>query len=269
MPPPPSTLQWGAYVGDTPASLTTFETLVGKSANIQGVFVGWGSGNSFPSEFKASLADKGKTLLIYWEQYGTTLDSIIAGGSDAYITQFAAAAKTYGGPIILAPFHEMNGNWDPWDGTVGNNTPAKVISAWRHVHDMFAGVTNVKFAWEVNNDSVPDTAANAIGVYYPGDAYVDYVAVDGFNFNDPWETFGQIFDTALTQLASYNKPMYLFSMACAAGTQKAAWITDAFTVQIQKYPLLAGWVWFNENKEEDWRVNSDANSLTAFKAALP
>ncbi len=29
---------------------------------------------------------------------------------------------------------------------------------------------------------------------------------------------------------------------------------------------VAGWVWFNANKECDWRVNSDANSLAAFKA---
>jgi endoglucanase len=58
-------------------------------------------------------------------------------------------------------------------------------------------------------------------------------------------------------------------MASAEGSQKAAWINDAFNVQIPKHPKIAGWIWFNENKEANWLVNSDANSLAAFKAALP
>jgi len=57
-------------------------------------------------------------------------------------------------------------------------------------------------------------------------------------------------------------------MASAGGSAKAAWITDAYTVQMKKYPLLKGWMWFNENKEKDWRVNSDLASLAAFKAML-
>jgi hypothetical protein len=57
-------------------------------------------------------------------------------------------------------------------------------------------------------------------------------------------------------------------VASAAGTQKPAWITDAVTVQMKKYPLLKGWVWFNENKEQDWRINSDTTTLNAFKGVL-
>jgi hypothetical protein len=270
--PPTSTstkLVWGAYVAGTVADAAAFESLVGKQMNMEAIFVGWGSDGSFPSEYGPSVRDKGKTLIIFWEPYGTTPDIINAGQSDTYIQQFAAAAKSYAGPIILAPLHEMNGDWDPWDGPVGNNTPAKVIATWKHIHGFFSAATNVKFAWAVNNVSVPDTAANAIGAYYPGDAYVDYVAVDGFNFGNPWESFSSVFSSALSTLGGYGKPIYILSMASAAGSQKAAWITDAFTVQIPKYPKIAGWAWFNENKEENWLVNSDANSLAAFKAILP
>ena len=238
--------------------------------NMQSIFVGWGSSDGpFPSEYGSTVRDKGKTLVIFWEQYGTTLDAINAGQFDTYMQQFATAAKTYGGPVILAPLHEMNGNWDPWDGTVGSNTPAKVIAAWKRIHDAFVNVPNVKFAWDVNNESVPDTAANAIGAYYPGDAYVDYVGVDGFNFSNPWQTFGQVFDSAMNQLKTYNKPIFIFSMACAPGSQKAAWITEGLGTHVKNYPNIAGWVWFNQNKEKDWRVNSDSASLEAFKAVLP
>jgi beta-mannanase len=246
--------------------VTSFESVVGRPVNIAAMFSGWG--DSFPSEYSSVVGSKGKTLLVFWEQYGTTLDAIINGSQDAYITQYANGAKAYGGAVMLAPFHEMNGNWDPWDGTVGNNTPAKVVAAWKHVHDLFKGATNVKFALSLNNVSVPNTSANSFAAYYPGDAYVDYMAVDGFNFGGS-QSFSSVFNSALTQLEAYHKPIYITSMATAANTQKAAWITDALTVQIPKHPLIAGWVWFNENKEENWLVNSDANALAAFKAGLP
>ncbi len=271
-PPPPApvpatSLQWGAFPGNTASHVTTFETMVGKPMQLRAMFVNWNEG--FPTTAVANVKSTGKTLVLFWEQYGVTLDSIIAGESDAYIKKFAESAKAYGAPIILSPFHEMNGNWDPWGGTVGNNTPQKVVQAWRHLHDVFGTVSNVKFAWTVNNGSVPNTVANAITAYYPGDAYVDYTAVDGFNSGNPWQTFDQAFKAPLTTLATYNKPIYILSMASQAGTLKPAWIVDAVTVQMKKYPLLKGWVWFNESKTYNWRIDSDAASLTAFKSVLP
>lgn len=162
----------------------------------------------------------------------------------------------------------MNGNWDTWDGPVGNNTPAKVISAFRHMHNLFTGLTNVKFAWDVNNVSVPDTASNALGVYYPGDAYVDIVGVDGFNFgSDSWD---EVFSSSLmNKLSSYGKPVYILSTASVPGSSKAQWIMDMGS-HIKNYPSVAGWVWFNQNGGDgNWLVDSDTASLAAFKSILP
>jgi hypothetical protein len=58
-------------------------------------------------------------------------------------------------------------------------------------------------------------------------------------------------------------------MASADGPKKAAWITDALSVQLPKYTEVKAWIWFNENKEQDWRVWSDEAALKSFKAALP
>lgn len=235
--------------------------------NMQAIFVG--GSDAFPSAYGPSVRDQGKTLVIFWEPSGLSLDSIIAGTLDASIRSFAAGTASYGGPVIFVPFHEMNGDWVSWGGTVGTNTPAKLITAWKHVHDLFAGVSNVKFGWAVNSNSVPDTSINAIPNYYPGDAYVDYTGVDCFNFGNPWLTFNQVCGNALTTIASYNKPELIFSMASAAGSLKATWITDALTTQMNLRPEIKGWIWFNQNKERDWRVNSDTASLNAFKAVLP
>jgi beta-mannanase len=280
--PAAGTREWGAFIpGGSANDLTTFETLVGKSVDIRAVFIGWGHSDDFPSWLSAPLKASNKTLLLYWQtaanydssnvnQPSYNYDSIIAGNWDSYLRTFAQSVKAYGGPVILLPFEEMNGDWYPWSGTLNGNTPAKHITAWRRVVDIIRaeGATNAKFAWSPNSTSWPNTTANDLTQYYPGDAWVDYVGLDGFNFGNPWQSFSQVFDTAITKVKAYNKPIYIFSTASAEGTQKAAWITDALTVQIPKYPEIKGFIWFNENKEQNWLVDSSQAALTAFKNAL-
>ena len=60
----------------------------------------------------------------------------------------------------------------------------------------------------------------------------------------------------------------IFSFASADGPKKAEWIMDAM-FQIYTNQSIAGFVWFNENKEQNWLVNSDTASLLAFKTLLP
>ena len=262
-------LSWGAYAGETHKEAESFERIVGEEMTLLVAFASWGMWEkNFPPEYSTTIRDQGKTLVLFWEQDTVTLDQIIGGSQDAYMVRFANAAQAYGGPVLLAPFHEMNGYWTPWSGVAPGNSPEKVILAWRHMRDLFRSAPNVRFVWTVNSESVPDTAANAISAYYPGDAYVDDVAVDGFNFGTPWQSFDTIFRAPLAQLKTYNKPIYILSMASAQGSGKAAWITDALTVQMPKYPEIVGWVWFNQNKEQNWLVNSDAEALLAFQSGV-
>jgi len=255
---------WGAYTGNTAESFAAFQKQVGACPNINAVFPDWGT--PFPIDLAGPVKANKQTIIIFWEP-NITLDQIISGGADSYISSFATGAKNYGAPVILVPMEEMNGNWDAWNGTLPGNSPQKIIEAWRHMHDLFLGVANVKWGWDVNNVSVPDTQANAIENYYPGDAYVDYVGVDGFNFGNPWQSYSEIFSSALQKLKTYNKPIYIFSMACAEGPQKPAWIADAIS-QIKSDKSIAGWIWFNENKEQNWLIDSDQESLKVFISGI-
>ncbi len=258
---------WGAYEA---RDFSQLQNKVGKKADIEAVFLGWG--DSFPLH-ETHLKAHGQILFIFWEQYGVTLDQILGGSQDAYIAQFAADAKTYDGEVRLAPFSEMNGEWSPWGGVAEGNTPAKVIEAWKHIHALFADASNVEFVWVVNQESVPDTPENSIASYYPGDEFVDYVGVDGFNFGKPWQTYDQIFTSALMQLRKYDKPILVTSMSCAPGQQKSTWIKDAL-FKIYADPDIVGFVWFNENKEgqgeweANWLVDSDHDSLEEFRNAV-
>jgi beta-mannanase len=132
------------------------------------------------------------------------------------------------------------------------------------VHGFFAKTSNVKIGWAVNSVSVPQTAENQIDRYYPGDAYVDIVGVDGFNMGDPWLSFDQIFNNSLTTVSQYKKPVFLFSFGTAPGPEKAAWLNDALNNQLPKYPLVEGWIYFNQNKERNWLLWSDAKTFEVF-----
>ena len=266
LPPVTSTgLQWGAYVGANATDLTIFETLVAKPVNIQAIFVAFTDG--FPLQYSATVGAKGKTLLIFWEPT-VNYDSINNGGQDVAIMKFAVDAMAYKYPIILAPFHEMNLNEGIWGYGVNGNNANKFKLAWIRVHNMLASVPNIKFAIAFNNDSVPDVAGNKIADYYPGDAYVDYVGVDGFNFGNPWQGFASVFDSSMATVGNYGKPVYIFSVASSQGSLKASWIKDGLGSRVNTYKNIAGWVWFNQNKEQDWRVNSDQASLDAFKGVV-
>ena len=268
-------LQWGAYTGNNTTSLADFESLIGTKVDLFADFEDW-SPENFPSDYASSVGSNGKTLVIFWEpQYD--YDVINSGSEDGYITQFAAAAKSYGYPIILIPFDEMNLNENAWGDPFLNsttaaksNTPAKFIRAWQRVHDFFTSDTNVKFGWDVNNVSVPDIATNTISVYYPGDAYVDYVGVDGFNFGNPNQSFSAIFDSAVKQLETYNKPIYIFSTASYEYPEKADWIANGLGTSIKEYPNIAGWIWFNQSDDKnDFLIDSDSSSLAVFKTVIP
>ena len=264
----PHVLEWGAYTGNNTNDLANFETLVGKKVNIFAYFAGWDM--NFPSDLATTIGAQGKTLVIFWEpSFG--YDGIMDGSKDAYIKQFATDAKAYGYSVILAPFDEMNLNEETWGYGANNNSAQKFKTVWIHIHDIFTsvGATNVKFAITYNNVSTPDVSGNGMADYYPGSIYVDYIGIDGFNFNTPPLTFAQIFDNAITQASVFNKPIYILSMASDAGPHKATWITDGLGTNIKNYPNVFGWVWFNKPGTPNWIVNSDAASLAAFKSVLP
>jgi len=271
---------WGAYVGWETGAMSEFESLLGKAPQMEMVFVHWGN-EAFPFEYTPRIKDQGRTMVIFWEALDYTredepqpeysFDAVLSGKLDRYFRTFASDAKTYGGPIILIPYSEMNGDWYPWSTVREGNTPEKYIQAYQYIHKHFTDVPNVKFGFVVNNETIPNTPENQFERAYPGDMYVDVVGVDGFAGyeTETWKTFDELFRDILTRLSVYQKPIYIFSFAAAEDPRKAQWITDALSVQIPAWPEIEGFLWFNENKERDWRVNSNPDALRAFRDGFP
>jgi len=210
--------------------------------------------------------------LIAWEPWnpmqGTSqsedyLQEIADGKQDTYIKSFADTIKAEGDPITIRFGHEMNGNWYPW-----GQRPQTYVTAYRRIVMLFRseGVQNVTWMWSINADPL-----NNITSYYPGDAYVDIIGIDGYNYGTSlpghtWQTFSQIFNPSYTILSStYNKPIVISEIASSElGGDKAAWITDMFT-RLNSMPKSNQIIWFNLLKETEWRITSSQTALAAFE----
>jgi hypothetical protein len=285
----PPTIYYGVHVPgwlQDLASVTAFETNAQKPVSIVMWYQGWGvtdGSQHFELSWMETIRNHGSIPLVTWEPWLYTLgvnqpsyalQNIINGMYDAYITQWAQASRAWGHPYFLRFAHEMNGNWYPWSEQVNGNQPGQYVLAWHHVHNLFTaqGVTNVSWVWSPNI-AYPGSAP--LSELYPGDGYVDWVGMDGYNWgtisHHHWQTFAQVFQQTYTDLlAMTSKPLMIAETASAEqADNKAGWITDAFTLQIpHAFPKIKAVVWFNESKETDWRIESSPAAQTVFADAV-
>jgi mannan endo-1,4-beta-mannosidase len=207
------------------------------------------------------------------------LADIVAGTYDSYIREFAEGARDWGHPFFLRFNWEMNGDWFPWAENANGNQPDDYILAWRHVHDIFAqvGATNATWVWCPYVNSKPELGP--LARYYPGDEYVDWTSLDGFNWANngvnpqPWTSFDKIFGpsyrTIVNKLAP-GKPMLLGEMASGGGGRaKAAWIDDMFKQLRDKYRRIRGLIWFEQiDRGVQWPLETAPAVTRAFSRGI-
>lgn len=283
----------GCYIGVFPGFDTVFdiEKQVGKGIPFVLSFTDrWSWQYGFPTGYADILWDTGHLLVITWQPQ-TELASIIAGKWDGYILAWAKAAKKYAHPVMIRFGHEMNGTWYPWCGVnngggkstgYGDPTkpdgPERYVDAYRHVHDLFTkvGATNVLWVWAPNVGNPVGAPWNAVENYYPGDAYVNWLGMDGYNWGTSrpwshWQDFNEIFKDLYHRLIALapGKPIMIAEFASSEqGGDKAAWITDAFQQIKTAYSRIKAFIWFDVVKETDWAIDSSPESLTAFRKAI-
>jgi beta-mannanase len=202
------------------------------------------------------------------------LSSIISGTYDSYITQWATAGHAWGHPLFVRMMDEMNGSWYPWSEAVNGNRPGEYVQAWRHIRGIFTavGATNVYFVWCPNTEYSGSLPLEGL---YPGDSYVDWVAIDGYNWGtnpakpDVWASFAQVFGPTYNHLGALapTKPVMIAETASTEdGGSKATWITDALTNQIPNhFPRIKAVVWFNWDADSmDWVIETSSAAQAAF-----
>jgi hypothetical protein len=252
----------GHYYGA--GTIAQTDARIGRKPAIHLTYYGWSDDWVNGGATRSDLAD-GRIPLVNWEPFGIDFDDIIGGKHDATIKARADAVKALGKRFFLDFAAEMNGD-EAW----GGNDPTKYVAAYRHIHDIFtaAGATNAVWAWCPNVTDIEGGPATML--YYPGDAYVDWTGVDGYNWgtSDPdfaWESFHDVFARIYAKLAAKGKPILIGEMASdEAGGSKAMWIDGIVPALRTDFPLIKAIVWFDVDKERHWQIHSSPASLAAY-----
>jgi hypothetical protein len=227
------------------------------------------------AEVEATVARGAIPLVTMGMAQGVTLESIVKGEEDTEIKKWAQEAKAWGHPFLFVPWWEMNGAWYSW-----GRSP-DFIAAWRHFHDLVVGqgATNVTWTWVPNAiwydpDSDPTP-------YYPGDAYVDWVGLDSYNWglnpaqSDRWITPEQTISPTLKIIRKLapTKPVAIVETAASEyGGNKTDWIREMLTTYLPHHPEIKAYLWFNWNfpkngVRSDWPIESSAPAQQQFRQA--
>ena len=278
-------LYWGATIngevygqsGTAPLNQSAwnkFEDDAGKKVTIVNMEQGWGHFET--SEFEAARNRGAIPLVAMGLPPGVTLAEVADGSQDSVIRSWARQAKAWSYPFLFAPWREMNGAWYSW------GQDPNFVAAWRHFHDLVVaeGATNVTWTW-VPNSIWSDPASNP-APYYPGDAYVDWVGMDTYNWGlnplqpDRWLSPEQVISPTLNVLKQIapGKPVCICETASTEiGGNKADWIRNTLTTYLPHHPAIKAYVWFNWNVFQnggrfDWQIESSTPAQQAFRDGI-
>jgi len=199
-----------------------------------------------------------------------SLSEITEGKYDSYYEAWAKAVAKYGYPFFFRWAWEMNGWWFKW-GRDAAKSPAEFRSAWKHLHDIAeaAGATNITWVWCPNVNTPGSTPLTEL---YPGDAYVDWTCLDGYN--EAANTFAMIFESSYAELVGSiapSKPVMIGETATVENFPvfAAEWIRLMFSTLPTKFPKIKALLWFNWNivekgKEWEWPIEWSSARQKAF-----
>ena len=272
-----------------------FERITGKPMSLMGFSLPWAwcytepcTFTRFPTAQMRAIRERGAIPVFRWASYSQPLSddqpefrlSRIAGGAyDDYLREWARDAKAYGHPFFLHFNWEMNlnGIW-PYSEAVNGNRSGDYVKMRRHVHDVFEeeGASNVTWTW-VPKISYPGSLD--IPSLYPGDEYVDWTCIDGYNWWYKWTPFAQMlgptYDTV--QAIAPTKPMIIGETASTEiGGSKAAWISDMLEEQLPKrFRNVKAVMWYEQKdprltKDDPagWIIESSPSAQAAFASGI-
>jgi hypothetical protein len=302
--PTPASVYWGAWIGSQltgnqppwdMTAVTKFEEMTRKKLSILNFSAPFANCSSSPCTFYKfpvnemnTIRSHGSIPFYSWasqsipsskEEPNFQLSDVIAGTYDSYIREFATAAKNWGHPFFLRFNWEMNGRWFPWSEGVNGNKSGEFVTAWRHVHDIFTavGATNVTWVWCPNID--PGNIFLNLASQYPGDNYVDWTGLDGYNWGtnpakpDHWRTFDELYKSTYEKIVGSiapAKPMMIGEIGSTEyGGSKANWITDMLAKVPSSYPKIRGVLYFEKyDSGMDWPIETSTTATSAFAAGI-
>jgi mannan endo-1,4-beta-mannosidase len=295
----------GVYYGNQGWAMDqvrAMEAWQGKRHAVLNLFTDWCNrtqnlDNLFKQQLPAIWAN-GNVPVITWEPFlcsanATPPDVLVRaarGDYDAFVKAWSDRLKVFvSGPdrilgtaddrrVYIRLAHEMNGNWYPWSVGSGGNMPGHYIETWRRIRAMFVvnglDAHTVQWVWAVNNEDAGTVPAEQS---YPGDADVDWIAIDGYNWGasqswSSWRAPQEVFGPMVDRLRRLSpRPLALTETASTTSTAggvnltaKSDWITQLFDYALSHDVRMIAW--FNEDKETDWTVFGGRNGTETFRS---
>lgn len=271
-------------------SWNAFEAHAGKAASIihLGQPAPWNQ-TFAPGPFESTRA-RGAIPLVDLDPDGETLASLASGTRDKELEQwFSDAATKFGYPLFLRWSWEMNGTWFKPYGPESAASPSLYVSVWRHLHDLAVakGVNNISWVWCPNVSFSGSTSLKAL---YPGDAYVDWTCMDGYNRGqnpikpEGFKSFSEVFSQTYNEILAIapSKPMMIGEtgstemMGLIPHPKKFEWISEGLAVELpSSFPKIEAILWFNWNAPDevtgerwDWQIESSAAAESAFRNVI-
>jgi hypothetical protein len=293
---------WGATIGThltggqppwDMGAVAKFEEQAGKQVSMVQFFQPFANCNpgcsfyGFPAGPLENIRLHGSIPVLSWSSQSIPsyknepdfqLSDVTSGRYDAFIREFATKARAWGHPFMLRFNWEMNGKWFPWNEGVNGNQPGEFVAAWQHVHDIFTavGATNATWVWCPN---IEFNGGTPIGSMYPGDAYVDWTGLDGYNRGtnptnpEGWKTFNQVYRSSYDYIANTlapSKPMMIGEVASSEyGGSKPGWIRDMLARIPAEYPKVRALLYFDKfDSNMDWPLETSSSAVTAFSEGI-
>lgn len=196
-----------------------FHALTGQEPEVGHAILGWGQGQAWGASFDRLLGGLGPVPMVAlktgagWpnESEAITPRDIALGGGDGYLIALNQAIASWGKPIYVRPYAEMNAHWNFYcayrpSGTLKgpSHSTAMFRKAFARTYIILHGGSaeaidlklselglpgvgvdlpanpppRLKVIWNPQGYGSPDFPGNAAEAYYPGDAFVDVVADD-------------------------------------------------------------------------------------------
>ncbi len=176
------------------------------------------------------------------------------GDYDEVIRKFSTWAKSAGRPIYLRIGYEF-------DGPHNELEPADYVKAYKRIVDLMRkeGVQNIAFVW--HSYASRPYKDYSLSAWYPGDGYVDWVAISVFGHANSGGGFGTYCDDVLEFARQHKKPVMIAESSPVNGIDEEnmqawdQWFVNYFSFVYNKNIRAISFI------NEDWpRIGIDGIS---------
>jgi hypothetical protein len=176
--------------------------------------------------------------------------------------RWAQTIKSRPGPVMVAYNHEPEASAGGQHGTA-----ADFIAAYRHVEDIFnsQGATNIVWTWQMTAYAFRTSPSDSryAAKWYPGDAYVDNVGADAYNWytcghgSGKWNELKALGDPVLAFARAHGKAASFPEFATDYNSGRVQWIKNAHQYFLDNQDILTAAFYFN--RPPTVQANSDCS----------